>query len=99
MPVVDNAGRKLGYRQAVSDLDEGTLQQIASITDGKFFRAMDVGTAEAAFAAIDKRQRIEFSAKAQIRADEWYPAFAAPGLAIFFAGLALARPGRWGAAA
>lgn len=96
MPVVDNAGRKLGYRQAISDLDEETLQQIASITDGKFFRAMDVGTAEAAFAAIDKRQRIEFNAKAQIRAHEWFAAFAAPGLACFFVGIALARPGRWG---
>jgi Ca-activated chloride channel family protein len=96
MPVVDNAGRKLGYRQAISDLDEETLQQIASITDGKFFRAMDVGTAEAAFAAIDRRQRIEFNAKAQIRAHEWFAAFAAPGLAAFFFGIALARPGRWG---
>ena len=95
MPVVDNAGRKLGYRQAISDLDEETLQQIASITDGKFFRAMDIGTAEAAFAAIDKRQRIEFNAKAQIRAHEWFAAFAAPGLACFFVGLALTRPGRW----
>ena len=99
MPVVDNAGRKLGYRQAISDLDEETLQQIASLTDGKFFRAMDVGTAEAAFAAIDKRQRIEFNAKAQIRAHEWFAAFAAPGLACFFVGIALARPGRWGGVA
>lgn len=99
MPVVDHAGRKLGYRQAISDLDEETLQQIASVTDGKFFRAMDVGTAESAFAAIDKRQRIEFSAKAQIRAHEWYEVLAAPGLAVFFAGMALARPGRWGATA
>ena len=96
MPVVDNAGRKLGYRQAISDLDEETLQQIASITDGKFFRAMDIGTAEAAFAAIDRRQRIEFSAKAQIRAHEWFAALAAPGLAAFFVGIALTRPGRWG---
>ena len=99
MPVFDNAGRKIRYREAISDLDEETLQQIASITDGKFFRAMDIGTAEAAFAAIDKRQRIEFNAKAQIRAHEWFAAFAAPGLACFFVGLTLTRPGRWGGAA
>jgi Ca-activated chloride channel family protein len=98
MPVVDNAGRKLGYRQAISDLDEETLQRIAGLTDGKFFRAMDIGTAEAAFAEIDRRQRIEFSAKSQIRSHEWFAVFAAPGLAVFFAGLALARPGRWGRA-
>lgn len=99
MPVVDNAGRKLGYRQAISDLDEKTLQEIANVTDGKFFRAMDIGTAEAAFAAIDRRQRIEFNAKSQIRSHEWFEAFAAPGLAVFFVGLALARPGRWGGTA
>ena len=99
MPVIDNAGRKLGYRQAISDLDEDTLQRIAETTGGKFFRAMDLGTAEAAFAAIDKKQRIEFTAKAQLRAHEWFFAWVTPGAAAFFAGLAWARPGRWGRAA
>jgi len=96
MPVIDNAGRKLGYRQAISDLDEETLQRISEMTGGKFFRAMDVGTAEEAFAAIDKKQRIEFNAKAQLRAHEWFMVFAGPGALAFFGGLALARPGRWG---
>lgn len=96
MPVIDNAGRKLGYRQAISDLDEETLQRISELTGGKFFRAMDVGTAEEAFAAIDKKQRIEFNAKAQFRAHEWFMVFAGPGTLAFFGGLALARPGRWG---
>jgi len=96
MPVIDNAGRKLGYRQAISDLDEETLQRISELTGGKFFRAMDVGTAEEAFAAIDKKQRIEFNAKAQLRAHEWFVVFVGPGTLAFFGGLALARPGRWG---
>ena len=95
--VLDAYGRKR-YGNLDGSFDEETLRQISSLTDGKFFRAMDVGTAEAAFAAIDKRQRIEFDAKAQIRAHEWFSVFAAPGLAVFFAGLALARPGRWGRA-
>jgi Ca-activated chloride channel homolog len=99
MPVIDNAGRKLGYRQAISDLDEDTLQRIAETTGGKFFRAMDLGTAEAAFSEIDKRQRIEFSAKAQLRAHEWFFAWVGPGVVAFFGGLAWARPGRWGRAA
>jgi len=96
MPVIDNAGRKLGYRQVISDLDEETLQRIAELTGGKFFRAMDLGTAEAAFAAIDKRQQIEFSAKSQLTAHEWYVVWATPGALAFLGGLALARPGRWG---
>ena len=96
MPVIDNAGRKLGYRQVISDLDEGTLQRISELTGGKFFRAMDLGTAEAAFAAIDKKQQIEFSAKSQLHAHEWYVVWATPGALAFLGGLALARPGRWG---
>ena len=95
--VLDDFGRKR-YGNLDGSFDEETLKKISSVTDGKFFRAMDVGTAEDAFAAIDKRQRIEFDAKAQIRSHEWFVAFAAPGLAGFFAGLALARPGRWGRA-
>jgi Ca-activated chloride channel family protein len=99
MPVIDNAGRKLRYELVKSDLDEDTLQRIAETTGGKFFRAMDVGTAEAAFAAIDKKQRIEFSAKAQLRAHEWFFAWVTPGTLAFLGGLAWARPGRWGRAA
>ena len=77
-------------------MDEETLQRISELTGGKFFRAMDVGTAEEAFAAIDKKQRIEFNAKAQLRAHEWFVVFVGPGTLAFFGGLALARPGRWG---
>ena len=97
--LLNGRGQKTYSGRLDGSFDEETLKQIASLSDGKFFRAMDVGTAEAAFAAIDKRQRIEFDAKAQIRADEWFAAFAAPGLACFFVGIALARPGRWGGVA
>jgi Ca-activated chloride channel family protein len=96
--LLDRFGRKTYSQRLDGSFDEETLRKISSLTDGKFFRAMDLGTAEAAFAAIDQRQRIEFDAKAQIRAHEWFAVFAAPGLAVFFAGLALARPGRWGRA-
>lgn len=94
--LLDARGRKMYNSRLDGSFDEETLMDIAEISGGKFFRAMDVGTAEAAFAAIDRRQRIEFNAKSQIRSLEWFSAFAAPGLALFFAGLAFARPGRWG---
>ena len=34
MPVFDDAGRKLGYRDVLSDLDEPTLREIARLTEG-----------------------------------------------------------------
>src|SRR6185436_13172653 len=60
VPVYDDNNRKLGYRRMLSDLDEGQLRQIADATGGKFFRASDLGTAESAFRAIDRAQKIEF---------------------------------------
>lgn len=94
MPVFDERGRKLGYRQIQSDLDEPTLQRIAEKTSGRYFRAADSDTVGAAFAAIDAEKKIEFDAKSQLRADELFPYAAAPGLACAGLALALARSGR-----
>jgi Ca-activated chloride channel family protein len=99
MPVFDEDGRKLGYQRVLSDLDEASLQQIAETTGGRYFRAADADTADAAFAAIDKERKIDFEAKATIRAHELFAAAAWPGLALFAMGFWLARPGRMEAVA
>ncbi|MFN8641044.1 MAG: VWA domain-containing protein [Candidatus Binatia bacterium] len=64
MPVFDDAGRKLGYRNAMSDLDEPTMRAIADATGGSYFRATDADTIEAAFSAIDRERKISFDAAA-----------------------------------
>jgi Ca-activated chloride channel family protein len=91
MPVFDSQGKKLGYRKVPSDLDEPTLKRIAEITHGRYFRAADADTIDAAFAAIDAEKKIEFDAKSQLRADELFAWAAAPGLAFAWIGFALAR--------
>jgi Ca-activated chloride channel family protein len=91
MPVFDNQGRKLGYRQVQSDLDEPTLKKIAETTQGRYFRAADADTIDAAFAAIDAEKKIEFDAKSQLRADELFPWAAGPGLACAWVAFALSR--------
>src|SRR3954469_11678767 len=63
IPVFDDAHNKIGYRRALSDLDEAQLRAIADATGGKFFRAFDSDTVVKAFAAIDRAQKIEFTAK------------------------------------
>jgi len=93
MPVYNEQGQLLGYRNVMSDLDEATLQAIAQATDGAYFRAMDADTIDEAFAAIDQSNKIEFEAKSNLTAHELYPFMAWPGLACTALAYALARPG------
>ena len=92
MPVFDESGRKLGYRRYPSDLDEGQLRAMSDATGGKFFRALDVDTAEKAFAAIDAAQKIEFQAKTYVLATELFAWLAIPGAALLFLGALAAVP-------
>ena len=95
MPVFDDNGQKIGYRRAISDLDEGQLRAISDTTGGKFFRAFDSDTIEKAFAAIDKAQKIEFQAKSYLLTTELFAWFASPGLVLLFLGALLALPPQW----
>ncbi len=92
MPVFDDNGRKIGYRRAISDLDEGQLRAMANATGGKFFRAFDSDTIEKAFSAIDQAQKIEFQSKSYLITTELFPWFAGPGAALLFLGALIALP-------
>lgn len=95
MPVFDDNGNKIGYRRAISDLDEGQLRAMADATGGKFFRAFDLDTTEKAFAAIDAAQKIEFQAKSYLLTTELFHWFAIPGAALLFLGALTAMPPQW----
>ena len=90
MPVFDESGHKLGYRNMMSDLDEQTLRAIAGTTGGRYFRAMDSGTVDAAFAAIDRERKIEFDATSTLNVQEFYAWAAWPGMVLVFFGFFLA---------
>jgi Ca-activated chloride channel family protein len=92
MPVFDDNGNKIGYRRAISDLDEGQLRAMSDATSGQFFRAADSDTIEKAFAAIDKAQKIEFQAKSYLITTELFAWFAGPGAALLFLGALIALP-------
>ncbi|ATC62522.1 hypothetical protein CMV30_00210 [Nibricoccus aquaticus] len=82
-PILDDQGRPTGrYQRQPSDLDEGTLRRIATATNGRYFRADDIRTAENAFAAIDRAQKIEFQAKSYLLTTELFHWPAIPGLAL-----------------
>ncbi len=92
MPVFDDSGNKIGYRRAISDLDEGQLRAMADATGGKFFRAFDLDTTEKAFAAIDAAQKIEFQAKSYLLTTELFHWAAIPGAVLLFLGALAALP-------
>jgi Ca-activated chloride channel family protein len=92
VPIFDDQKRKVGMRRQWSDLDESALRDIASTTDGKFFRVADSDTIESAFTAIDQAQKIEFQAKSYLVTTELFGWLAVPGVAALFLSAALARP-------
>jgi Ca-activated chloride channel family protein len=92
MPVFDESGRKIGYRRAISDLDENQLRTISDTTGGRFFRAADSDTIDKAFAAIDQAQKIEFQAKSYLLTTELFHWLAMPGAALLFLGALFALP-------
>ncbi|MSU22371.1 MAG: VWA domain-containing protein [Opitutus sp.] len=91
-PVFDANHRRIGTRTIFSDLDEGALREISTATGGKFFRASDIDTAENAFKAIDRAQKIEFQAKSYLVTTELFWWLAAPALAALGLAAAFARP-------
>jgi Ca-activated chloride channel family protein len=90
-PVMDEQGNRIGMRRVMSDLDEGALRDIASVTGGQFFRAFDTNTIESAFRAIDRAQKIEFQAKSYLLTAELFWWLAAPGAGLLLGAALLAR--------
>jgi Ca-activated chloride channel family protein len=93
MPVFDEAGRKRGYTEMLSDVDVPTLRTIAGKTGGRYFRATDSDTVDQAFAAIDRERKIEFDGTASLNIQEFYAWAAWPGLLLIWSAAACRRFG------
>lgn len=91
MPVIDENGNRIGTRRFNSDLDEGTLIEIASQTGGRYFRAAESDTVEEAFASIDEAQKIEFQSKSYLVTTEFFHWAAVPGVVALLLGGIMAR--------
>jgi Ca-activated chloride channel family protein len=76
----------------ISDLDENQLRAISDATGGNFFRAADSDTIEQSFKAIDKAQKIEFTAKSYLLTTELFAWLAVPGAFLLFLGAMFALP-------
>ena len=61
------------------EYDEDTLKSIASIAEGRFFRAQDTSSLQKIFDEIDRMEKTEVKRRVTVEAKEWFvwPAFAA----------------------
>lgn len=78
-PVGDFFGQK-AYQQVRVDIDEDTLMKIASITDGKYFRATDTKSLRNIYSEIDKLEKTPIEDKGYLEYNELFPLFLIPGL-------------------
>jgi len=90
MPFRDAFGRKVYQMQPV-DIDEDTLQKIADLTGGKYYRADNAERFRQIYAEIDKLEKTEAVINKFAQFDELFPWFVACGLALLLVEVALGQ--------
>jgi len=87
-PVTDAFGNQQIVMQKV-DVDEGTLQQIATTTGGQFYRATDTEALNRIYAQIDRLEKTTHTLKSYEQWQELFNWFLIPGLLLLSLGIAL----------
>src|SRR6266478_9060118 len=75
-------GRKVGYRPQPVDIDEDTLQKIANMTKGKYYRADNTEKFKSIYSEIDKLEKTEAEVKTFAHHQELFAWLISPGLAL-----------------
>jgi len=75
-------GRKVGYRPQPVDIDEDTLQKIADMTKGKYYRADNTEKFKSIYAEIDKLEKTEEEVKKFAHHQELFAWLISPSLAL-----------------
>jgi len=75
-------GRKIGYQMQPVDIDEDTLQKIAKMTGGNYYRADNAQKFQAIYAEIDKLEKTEAEVKKFAHHDELFAWLIPPGLGL-----------------
>jgi Ca-activated chloride channel homolog len=90
MPFRDVFGRK-AYQMQPVDIDEDTLQKIADLTGGKYYRADNAERFRQIYAEIDKLEKTEAVINKFAQFDELFPWFVSCGLALLLVEVALGQ--------
>ena len=81
------------YAQMQVDIDEPTLQEVADLTDGRYFRATDRESLEAIWAEIDALETTEIEVEQFTRYGELFHLPLAAGLVLLLLEMTLGRTG------
>ncbi len=84
-------GQKVGYQNVPVDVDEDTLQKIADITGGKYYRADNAEKFRQIYTEIDKLEKTEATINKYTEFKELFPWLIWGGLAVLMAELALGQ--------
>lgn len=82
-PAYDLFGNKV-YRMISIDIDEDTLQKIASLTNVRYFRATDTESLKKIYNEIDKLEKSPIEEKGYSQYNELFIYFLIPALALLF---------------
>jgi Ca-activated chloride channel family protein len=75
-------GRKVGYQMQPVDIDEDTLQKIADMTNGKYYRADNAQRFQAIYSEIDKLEKTEAEVKKYSHHNELFAWIITPSLGL-----------------
>jgi Ca-activated chloride channel homolog len=78
-----------GIQTVKSDLDEPTLQKVADVTGGKFFRSTDARSLETIFENISKMEKVEIQEQLFKEETDLYPGILVVAFILFSASLLL----------
>ena len=81
-PVQDMFGN-VAYQNIQTDLDEGTLKQIAQITGAQFFRATDTESLREVYKSIDRLEKTKIEQSGFRQYEELFGQFLSIALALF----------------
>jgi Ca-activated chloride channel family protein len=79
------------YQEVLVEIDEKTLQDIAQLTDGKYFRATDAKSLVKVYEEIDELEKTEIEQKEYVRYTELAPYFMMVALGLLLAEAVLLR--------
>jgi len=75
-------GTGAGYLSQNDEVDEESLQQIAQITDARFYRARDLRTLDAVYSEIDQLEKTEIEVESYTRYQETAQGWIAAGILL-----------------
>lgn len=90
-PVLDSSGNITGYESVKIDMDEDLLRDIATTTEGRYFRVTDTDSLKKVYKEIDRLEKVYLQEKAYNEYNELFWIFLLFGLIILVGEIVLSN--------